>query len=78
MDKERFLSILPVHSASVISYADKRYSASGKLNEVSPFLCCSEKFFIRTADTLAEELYREQNPAFMRRFYPQIAQNSAE
>lgn len=54
------------------------HAASGKLNEVSPFLCCSEKFFIRTADTLAEELYTERNPAFMQRFYPQIAQNSAE
>ncbi len=46
------------------------HAASGKLNEVSPFLCCSEKLFIRTADTLAEMLYAERNPAFMSRFYP--------
>ena len=46
------------------------YASSGKLNQVSPFLCCSEKLFIHTADTLAEQLYAEQNPAFLAKFYP--------
>ncbi|MBR3926717.1 MAG: radical SAM protein [Akkermansia sp.] len=47
------------------------HAASGKLNEVSPFLCCSEKLLIHTADELAECLYEERNPAFMKKFYPQ-------
>lgn len=45
------------------------HAASGKLNEVSPFLCCSEKLFIHTADELAALLYSEKNPAFLARFY---------
>lgn len=45
------------------------YAASGKINQVSPFLCCSEKLFIHTADDMAAKLYEEQNPAFMQRFY---------
>lgn len=45
------------------------HAASGYINQVSPFLCCSEKLLIRTADQLAETLYAERNPAFMQRFY---------
>lgn len=51
------------------------HAASGKLNEVSPFLCCSEKLFIRTADELATQLYAEKNPAFMNRFYDKDSKN---
>lgn len=54
------------------------YAASGRLNTVSPFLCCSEKLFIRTADQLAETLYTEQNPAFLARFYSDSRKNAAE
>ncbi|MDO5472470.1 MAG: radical SAM protein [Akkermansia sp.] len=46
------------------------YASSGHINQVSPFLCCSEKLFISLADELAETLYAEGNPAFLRRFYP--------
>ena len=45
------------------------HAASGFINQVSPFLCCSEKLFIETADSLAEILYAEQNPHFLERFY---------
>ncbi len=45
------------------------YAASGKINEVSPYLCSLERLLIRTADTLASSLYAEQNPAFMALFY---------
>ena len=45
------------------------HAASGYINRVSPFLCCSEKLFIETADSLAETLYAEQNPHFLKRFY---------
>ena len=51
------------------------HATSGKLNEVSPFLCCSEKLFIRTADELASQLYAEKNPAFMSRFYDKDSKN---
>lgn len=54
------------------------HAASGKLNEVSPFLCCSEKLFIHTADEIATLLYNEQNPAFMTRFYQESTKNSAK
>lgn len=54
------------------------YAASGKLDEVSPFLCSSEKLFIHTADTLAEQLYAEQNPAFLSRFYPNATKSQPE
>lgn len=45
------------------------YAASGQINQVSPFLCSSERLLIRLADELAETLYAEKNPAFMREFY---------
>ena len=45
------------------------HAASGFINQVSPFLCCSEKLFIETSDSLAEILYAEQNPHFLERFY---------
>ncbi len=49
------------------------HAASGHINQVSPFLCCSEKLFIETADSLAEILYAEQNPHFLERFYHEHA-----
>lgn len=45
------------------------FAASGHINQVSPFLCASERLFIRLADELAETLYAERNPAFLHRFY---------
>lgn len=54
------------------------HAASGKLNEVSPFLCCSEKLFIRTADKLAADLYNEHNHSFMTRFYGDSSKNCAK
>lgn len=54
------------------SCACTNYAASGNINEVSPFLCCSEKLFIHTADELAERLYSLRNPAFMSQFYPSL------
>lgn len=43
--------------------------ASGHWDKVSPFLCQSEQLFIRTADAVAELLYAERNPFFMKQFY---------
>ncbi|MBR2314694.1 MAG: radical SAM protein [Akkermansia sp.] len=45
------------------------YAASGHINRVSPFLCNLQQHLIRLADEMAEALYREQNPAFLQRFY---------
>ncbi len=45
------------------------YAASGQLNRVSPFLCQLQQALIRLADTMAETLYAERNPAFLNRFY---------
>lgn len=45
------------------------HASTGHINQVSPFLCCSEKLAIETADNLAENLYAEQNQAFMQKFY---------
>ena len=44
-------------------------AASGHWDQVSPFLCQSEQLMIRTADTIAEQLYAERNPAFIKHFY---------
>ena len=45
------------------------FAGTGHINQVSPFLCNLEKKLIDVADTLAETLYQESNPAFMQRFY---------
>ena len=45
------------------------YAGTGSINRVSPFLCNLEQKLIDVADSLAETLYQESNPAFMQRFY---------
>ena len=45
------------------------YAGTGHINRVSPFLCNLQQRLIQLADDMAETLYREQNPAFMQRFY---------
>lgn len=45
------------------------YAASGHINQVSPFLCSSERLLIRLADELAETLYHERNADFLHQFY---------
>lgn len=47
------------------------YASTGSINRVSPFLCNLQQHLIHLADAMAETLYREQNPAFMQRFYGQ-------
>lgn len=46
------------------------WASSGSMDQVSPFLCQSERALIQVADRLAEELYKERNPAFLKEFYP--------
>ena len=45
------------------------FASSGAINQVSPFLCNLQQLIIRLADTMAETLYAERNPAFMQQFY---------
>lgn len=45
------------------------HAATGSLNRVSPFLCAAQRLLIRTADSIAEPLFAEQNPAFLAAFY---------
>lgn len=49
------------------------YAASGAINRVSPFLCNLEQTLIMLADNVAETLFEEKNPLFMRRFYSRKA-----
>jgi uncharacterized protein len=42
---------------------------SGRLGEVSPLFCWFERLFIGEADRLANLLYAEKNPTFLREFY---------
>ena len=53
------------------------HAASGRWDQVSPFLCQSEQLLIRAADAVAEALYAERNPAFIERFYGS-RENAAE
>ncbi len=52
-------------------------AASGYLDRVSPFLCNLERLCIAEADAMAEQLYAERCPAFMREFYGDSAAFSA-
>ncbi len=45
------------------------HAASGRLDRVSPFLCCLERLCIEEADAMAGQLYVERCPAFMEEFY---------
>ncbi len=45
------------------------YAGTGSINRVSPFLCNLQQTLIRLADELAETLYRENNSAFLDKFY---------
>ncbi len=45
------------------------HAASGRLDRVSPFLCCLERLCIEEADAMAGQLYAERCPAFMEEFY---------
>ncbi len=42
---------------------------TGQLGTVSPLFCWFERLFIAEADRLANTLYAEQNPTFLREFY---------
>ena len=45
------------------------YETTGNVGQVSPVVCWFERCFIAQADRVANTLYGEHNPAFLRRFY---------
>jgi len=45
------------------------HAMTGKVGEVSGLLCWFEQEIIAAADRVAEQLFAEQSPAFLRRFY---------
>jgi uncharacterized protein len=45
------------------------YETSGNVGQVSPIICWFERCFIAEADRVANALYTERNPTFLRRFY---------
>jgi uncharacterized protein len=45
------------------------FETTGDTGEVSPLVCWFEKRFIAEADRVAEALYAEENPQFLKRFY---------
>ena len=47
----------------------KNYSLTKNINTVSPFVCETEKIFIRIADKMAEKLYKENSKLFIQKFY---------
>jgi uncharacterized protein len=45
------------------------YETTGRVDRVSPIVCWFERCFIAEADRVANQLYAEQDPTFLRRFY---------
>jgi len=45
------------------------YETTGNVGQVSEVVCWFERCFIAEADRVANELYAERNPVFLRRFY---------
>lgn len=48
--------------------------STGRINAVSPVLCAHERTLIPIADDIAQRLYHEQVPMFMRKFYSDSTQ----
>jgi uncharacterized protein len=48
------------------------YVSSGDIGEVGAFTCFHEKTAIAVADRVADALWREQNPAFLSKFYSSV------
>ncbi|MBF0406238.1 MAG: radical SAM protein [Candidatus Riflebacteria bacterium] len=46
------------------------YKVNGRWNQPPHILCLEEQCSISVADEIAERLYKEKNPLFMRRFFP--------
>ena len=54
--------------------ACEHYSATGRIDTPAPALCEHERVMVPIADRVGNELWREQNPVFLRKLYPRLAQ----
>jgi uncharacterized protein len=54
--------------------ACEHYSATGRIDTPAPALCEHERVMVPIADRVGNTLWREQNPVFLRKLYPRLAQ----
>lgn len=54
--------------------ACEHYSATGRIDTPAPALCEHERVMVPIADRVGNTLWRERNPVFMQKLYPQVAQ----
>ena len=82
--KIRAESHAPKTPCSSCSYSDGRcanecacehYSATGRIDTPAPALCEHERVMVPIADRVGNQLWREQNPIFMRKLYPHVTSN---
>lgn len=54
--------------------ACEHYSATGRIDTPAPALCDHEQVTVPIADRVGNALWREKNPVFMQKLYPQLVQ----
>jgi uncharacterized protein len=54
--------------------ACEHYSATGRIDTPAPALCEHEQVIVPIADRVGNALWREQNPIFLQKLYPQLVQ----
>ena len=52
--------------------ACEHYSATGRIDTPAPALCEHERVMVPIADRVGNALWRERNPVFMQKLYPQL------
>ncbi len=58
--------------------ACEHYSATGRIDTPAPALCEHEQVTVPIADRVGNELWRERDPVFMQKLYPQLVQLRVE
>ncbi len=85
--KIRAQSAAPKSPCGDCSYNDGRcanecacehYSATGRIDTPAPALCEHERVMVPIADRIGNTLWREKNPVFMQKLYPQLVQLRVE
>jgi uncharacterized protein len=87
MDQIRAESHAPKQPCGGCSYNDGRcanecacehYSATGRIDTPAPALCEHERVMVPIADRVGNALWREQNPVFIQKLYPELVQLRVE
>ena len=82
MAKIRAESAAPKQPCGDCSYNDGRcanecacehYSATGRIDTPAPALCEHERVMVPIADRVGNTLWRERNPVFLQKLYPQVS-----